>query len=1301
MNLGYFEAKNNFYKGLQTLFNSLNIPVNYIDENPLKPQDILSGTYKDSKPAYQLMRDVYILGMVDDNAFSHTKSENVFEIKKDGKDYEGILIFGVLLKKRENDLLPTRSQLAEITRAFNREFHYTPVTVVFRYEHFISLANIERRRYKQEWREGEKTGKVSILRDINIVSPHTGHIKILESLKINRSGKKGINNFKGLYQYWQEVFSVNLLNKKFYIELSNWYFWAIKHVTFPSEPTSQSVFAATKSVDIKKLEAVKQEFKAKNVIRLLTRLLFVWFIKEKELIPEDLFDLETLQKNILKKISPFNEEATLYKEVNRESIYYKAILQNLFFATLNCPVKKDSVDSRERGFRGDESYGKHRGVDYLMRYKKYFKDPDAFLKMVNKVVPFLNGGLFECLDDKDRNIYIDGFSDNMSKAAGVSNTLVVPDYLFFGREEKTDLSADYGIKDKGAKEAAVKGLINILKSYKFTIAENTPIEEDVALDPELLGKVFENLLASYNPETKTTARKQTGSFYTPREIVNYMVDESLIAHLKNAVSNWDMEEKELDAKLHQLLSYDPDNPFENNTSLSAKIINSLDNCKILDPACGSGAFPMGILQKMVHILQKIDPNNEYWQELQKEKVQKETRGVFSIKDKEERKQLLIEINEAFDETVNNPDYARKLFLIENCIYGVDIQPIATQISKLRFFISLVVEQKVNKDKDNFGIRPLPNLETRFVTANTLIGIYKPEGELFYTQAVQEKEAELKAIRHKLFGAKAKETKVKYRKKDEELRHEIADILKKSHLPVNTAEQLAAWDPYDQNGVSPFFDPEWMFDIKDGFDVVIGNPPYIQIQKFSGQQCQKDWEKQHYKTFVKTGDIYSLFYERGNMVLRHGGVLAYITSNKWMRANYGKKTRQYFATYTSPLQLIDFGGYKVFESATVDTNILIFEKKDKQTPEKQSAAIACTIGKEFNPNIGIGSYLNANAIKLNNLSEESWVISSKAEYEIKKRIEEIGTPLKEWDISINYGIKTGYNKAFIIDGEKKDELIAKDPKSAEIIKPILRGKDIHRYKAEFADLWLIATFPALNLNIDNYPAVKKYLESFGKRIEQTGEAGSRKKTNNKWFETQDQIGYYQEFEKEKIVWASVGMNEYCFVPKGFLLLDTNYFATGLSKYALAVLNSKLLINMVVKEKDTQIGTIAYRHYKYNFEKFPIPKISNKKQLFFEILVDCILFAKEKNMNIEANTFESVIDGMVYDLYFEAEMKKANCYITERISEVVRPFKEDDSDAFKREYIEKLHTFCQNDKTVFRGLIHRRNVSVVKIINGEKK
>ena len=881
------------------------------------------------------------------------------------------------------------------------------------------------------------------------------------------------------------------------------------------------------------------------------------------------------------------------------------------------------------------------------------------------------------------------------------NNLIVPDYLFFGTEEETDLSSDYGTKNKNTKQAPVKGLINILKSYKFTIAENTPIEEDVALDPELLGKVFENLLASYNPETKTTARKQTGSFYTPREIVNYMVDESLIAHLKNSVSNWDMEEKELDEKLHQLVSFDPVNPFENNSDLLKEIILSLDNCKILDPACGSGAFPMGILQKMVHILQKVDPENNYWQDLQLEKAKKESDEVFAIRDKKERELLLLEINEAFDQTINNPDYARKLFLIENCIYGVDIQPIAAQVSKLRFFISLVVDQKVNKGNENFGIRPLPNLETRFVTANTLIGIEKGE-ERFLTEEVKKKEAELKAIRHKLFGAKTKATKVKYRGKDEKLRNEIADILKRGNLPVESAEQLAKWDPYDQNGVSPFFDPEWMFDIKDGFDIVIGNPPYVQIQKFSGQQIQKDWQNEKYKTFVKTGDIYSLFYEKGNQVLRNGGVLSYITSNKWMRANYGKKTRKYFSQYTTPLKLIDFGGYKVFESATVDTNILIFAKKEQLSLKTQKTAIACTIGKGFNPKIDIDSYLKNNGIELTNLSEESWIISSKAENKIRKRIEEIGTPLKEWDISIHFGIKTGFNKAFIIDGVKKDELIAKDPKSAEILKPILRGRDIKRYKAEFADLWLIATFPALNLNIDNYPAVKKYLESFGKRIEQTGETGSRKKTNNEWFETQDQIGYHKEFKKEKLVWKRIG-SVICFSysQQDELCLDSTVIATGKDvKYLSALLNSKLHIKELIANSP-KTGTGDAIISVQALEPLFVHKPSQKKQLLFEILVDCILFAKENNMKIEADTFESVIDGMVYDLYFEEDMRNANCYITDRISEVVKPFKEDDSDEFKREYIEKLHTFCRNDKTVFRGLIHRRNVKVVKIINGETK
>jgi adenine-specific DNA-methyltransferase len=629
MELNIFQSLD-FLPAVKTFFKELKVPVNYISDEPTKAKSILEKTYKEND-TFNLIDDVYFVGMVDDAAFEKNESIEVEKIKS---DYDGILIFALTLNKRDNNLLPTRSQLAEISRAFNREYHYTPAVLVFKYsdnnKEYLAFANTERLKYKQEWREGEKAGKVSLLRDIDISKPHRGHGDILEQLQIITSGKQQVDNFDKLYKYWQDVFSVSVLNKKFYQELQSWYFWALKHVKFPSEPTEKDALDKNQNI-----EDLIQEHKATNVIRLLTRLLFTWFIKEKGLIPEEIFDLDSLQSEILNEISPFHDENGMFKEGNKDSVYYKAILQNLFFASLNCPINPFGGDTRERGFRKENS---NFGTLYLMRYKKYFKKPDAFLQLINSKVPFLNGGLFECLDkrgeketSKDR-LYIDGFSDNLPK----KHSLVVPDYLFFGTEEKVDLSKDIGIKNKGTKEAAVKGLINILKSYKFTITENTPIEEDVALDPELLGKVFENLLASYNPETKTTARKQTGSFYTPREIVNYMVDESLIAYLKNGLKEWNIPVEKLDEKLHKLTSYETENPFSDSPDITNVIIACLNEAKILDPACGSGAFPMGILQKMVHILQKLDIDNKIWEEVQKQKVKQEFENVVEINDKQER-----------------------------------------------------------------------------------------------------------------------------------------------------------------------------------------------------------------------------------------------------------------------------------------------------------------------------------------------------------------------------------------------------------------------------------------------------------------------------------------------------------------------------------------------------------------------------------------------------------------------------------------------------------------------------------------
>jgi len=323
-----------FLNAVKALFNELKVPVNYVTDEPTSAKEILKDTYKENS-TFNLIDDVYFVGMMDDAAFDGNQSLLADKIKS---DYDGILIFGITLNQRENNLLPTRSQLAEISRAFNREFYYTPVVLVFKYRdntnEYIAFANTERLKYKQEWREGEKAGKVSLLRDINIEKPHSGHERILfgdgkeKGLRINSK----INSFSILYKYWQEVFSVSVLNKKFYQELSNWYFWAIKQVRFPNQPTQE--MAIQKGT---KLEDLVQEHNATNVIRLLTRLLFTWFIKEKKLIPDELFDIDALQKDI----SPLHEEGSLFAEANKESVYYKAILQNLFFATLNCPIKAD------------------------------------------------------------------------------------------------------------------------------------------------------------------------------------------------------------------------------------------------------------------------------------------------------------------------------------------------------------------------------------------------------------------------------------------------------------------------------------------------------------------------------------------------------------------------------------------------------------------------------------------------------------------------------------------------------------------------------------------------------------------------------------------------------------------------------------------------------------------------------------------------------------------------------------------------------------------------------------------------
>ncbi|NLB60239.1 MAG: hypothetical protein GX806_04100, partial [Lentisphaerae bacterium] len=525
------------------------------------------------------------------------------------------------------------------------------------------------------------------------------------------------------------AFDVEKVSKDFYHEIANWYFWALKHVVFPK--------------DAPKEQDGRDHI---SVIRLITRLIFCWFIREKGLIPDVLFD----EVKLAKMLDGFAPE----KKRNKDSVFYRAILQNLFFATLN-------TEMDQRGWRRtDQNFMVHS----LYRHKECFRDPQTALAWF-KDIPFLNGGLFECLDrdfgegTQPRYLRVDGFSDRDDSYP------IVPDFLFFGSEQDVDLSEDYG--DKKLKGVRVRGLIDTLNRYKFTIEENTPLDQEVALDPELCGKVFENLLAAYNPETGTTARKATGSFYTPREIVDYMVDESLIAYLKGKLTG--KATKDLDKALRALLAHN-DEPHGFNEQTIGELIEAIDSLKALDPAVGSGAFPMGLLHKLVHILGKLDPGNERWK----------TKQIAKLDDvamREDAKRLFRE---------NYDDYGRKLYLIENCIYGVDIQPIAVQIAKMRFFISLIVDQKVNPKASNRGVRALPNLETKFVAANTLIGIERPTQMLLRDPDIDKKEAELRKVREKHFTTRTLRSKAKCREDDKRLRAEIAELLKSDGWDNTTA-----------------------------------------------------------------------------------------------------------------------------------------------------------------------------------------------------------------------------------------------------------------------------------------------------------------------------------------------------------------------------------------------------------------------------------------------------------------------------------------------------------------------------------
>jgi REP element-mobilizing transposase RayT/type I restriction-modification system DNA methylase subunit len=1270
-----------------------------------------------------------------------------------------------------------RGKLTAVARQINRVFPM-PVMVLIKHladkKQVLSIAVINRRQNKRDAHK-DVLGKVTIIRDISLANPHRGHLDILDSFafpNLVHPEKKKIQDFDTLHAAWEQIFNIELLNNRFYKELANWYFWALPQVEFPAD-----------------LEPDDEKRRATGLIRLLTRLIFCWFLKEKDgLIPEKLFDPTELA-TILKDFDP---------ESNSHSTYYLAILQNLFFATLNQRMGKDGKGNPYRFFARDEGFPKNKAthdVNNLYRYESLFAIPEDEALALFADIPFLNGGLFECLDRTDeatnKKLFLDGFTRNKKKRP------IVPDHLFFDAGETADLSAAYG--DKKRKKEHVCGLISILNRYKFTIVENTPIDQEIALDPELLGKVFENLLASYNEETKTTARKQTGSFYTPRPIVDYMVDESLKAHLKqklekveqtflsassnlSAPSNqqftkthrnlphwkkdgaiywitfrmadslpqeklktWKAERdiwsqnhpepwdevtwKEYDERfgdrldqwldagmgsralarpeiretvkscllrfdgerlvvhsavimpnhVHALIepldghdlskllqgikgasaraanqilgttgtfwldeSYDhivrseaqykhflryiADNPIKaglreneywllkggadipvcsssptRQTRMSAPLserldhlftyndqphqfseaevatlITAIDEVKILDPACGSGAFPMGVLHKLVYILSKLDPDNGRWKQTQLAKL--------------DSAPMREELERTFEG--NNDDYGRKLYLIENCLYGVDIQPIAIQITKLRFFISLVCDQKTNRDKaKNHGIRPLPNLETKFVAANTLIGIPKKiveEGHLdLTTDALEHLQKQLQNVRHQYFTVHFRRDKLRLQREDKELRQKLAHELARSYAEksdAETVEKLAMWDPFDPQACADFFDPHWMFGkaLEHGFDLVIGNPPYMQIKKGILSETQFPWSE---GKDVGKQNLYKVFLEAACNLLRSDGVACMIVQSSLMADLSSARTREMLLTQTIILKVIEFPKIaptakgQVFASVLQGTCICLFRNSVDLTNQffissnNDVTTIAALEFERVSQNDLIDFRPNSFEIPLFKCGE----------FQVYKKLFSKSVPLKKIMASINQGdlnLTTNSNSY---------------SQTVSSIK-LFRGRNIHRFSLE--------------------EEVSDWVKSneFERKAQSNAE--------NTILVCQEITG---TVDPRRLIFTLVDRPNELFL-FGHTVQKIVLENQDLSKFVLAFLNSKLMDWCFRKTStNNHVGG-------YELEALPFPSlISPKVKELVATIADRILSTKQANPAADTTALEREIDQQVYALY----------------------------------------------------------------------
>ena len=739
------------------------------------------------------------------------------------------------------------------------------------------------------------------------------------------------------------------------------------------------------------------------------------------------------------------------------------------------------------------------------------------LRTVIGDVPFLNGGLFE--------------------------------------EAELDRRKDITVPDDAVRQV----LDDLFERFNFTVMESTPFDIEVAVDPEMLGKVFEELV---------TGRHDSGAYYTPRSVVSFMCREALKGYLEGQDTGLASE---------AIAGFvDRQNTEGIGVAQARDVARALAEVTVVDPACGSGAYLLGMMQELIE-LQTCLFN-----------VGVDPKSLYDL----------------------------KLEIIQRNLYGVDIDDFAVNIAMLRMWLSLAI------DYDEKDPPPLPNLDFKVVCGDSLLGPDPSSGAEVQVALGQNMEQVRLLGQRKgdYMRASTGANKDRLRAEIEELtsaiRNETGSELKEGMVDwrVQFAEVFA--------------------EDRRGFDIAIANPPYVQLQKDAGR-LGKLYQGSGYEVFAKTGDIYQLFYERGCQTLRPGkGVLTYITSNSWLKAEYGKFLRRYFAEKHTPLLLLELGK-DVFESAIVDSGVLMLRTGGSAQPFR-AVDMDRVKSAEVPPPAELWGEVRAGG-------DAPWSVMSLTEHNVLAKMRAKGTTLKDWDVNINYGIKTGYNKAFVIDGKTRDALIAKDSDSRELIKPIVRGRDLQRYRAKWAGAWLIYVHGQIAEG--DYPAIRQHLLPHKEALSER-RGGANPTTGEvpyEWWQLQVDYynsGAYLEFSKEKLVWMDLtDRGRFAYDDQSMFCMDTTFVMTGKSvKYLCAVLNSTLATWFMQNTALTS-GMGVARWKRFTVERIPVPKLSIAKQHPFVRLVDRILKVKAADPDADTSELEEQIDRLVYDLYGLTDEERA--------------------------------------------------------------